>query len=329
MLDWQRTRASVVVALFASLAVSTLAAPLARAEDPVATTSPQPAELMPQADKSMLLDVVVAGTHLVAVGSRGHILLSDDGQQWKQVDSPVRSTLTSVFFVDANNGWAVGHDTAILRTSDGGQTWAVQNYQPELEKPLLDVLFLDDKRGFAAGAYGLFEQTTDGGAHWATINAPAILKDGLHLYALRKLGDGRLLVAGEQGLIGLSTDGGTNWTKLDSGYKGTFFGATPVGTNGAVVCGLRGNAYYSANVGSAPWQKIETGNNMSLYSCAQEAGGKVVMAGANGVVERVDTAGLKVEKLQSPVDTPLSVVLPWNDRLIVAGEAGVHAAAAH
>lgn len=329
MLDWQRTRASAVVALFASLAVSTLAALPVRAEDPVAATSPQPAEIMPLADKTLLLDVVAAGTHLVAVGSRGHILLSDDGDHWKQVESPVRATLTSVFFIDAENGWAVGHDDTILHTTDGGQTWTVQNYQPELEKPLLDVLFLDAQHGFAPGAYGLFEQTSDGGSHWTMVNSPAILKDGLHLYAIRKLGDGRLMVAGEQGMIGISADGGASWTRLDSGYKGTFFGAAPVGASGVLVCGLRGNAYYSANVGSAPWQRIDTGNNTSMYGCAAEANGKVVMAGSNGNIERVDTSTLRIEKLPSPVDTPLSAVLPWQDHLIVAGEAGVHAVAAH
>ncbi len=329
MLDWQRTRLRVVVAFFSSLVVSFLAVPPANADDPVTPTSPQPAELMPLADKSLLLDVVVAGTHLVAVGSRGQILLSDDGDHWKQVQTPVRATLTSVFFADADNGWAVGHDTTILRTSDGGQTWSIQNFQPELEKPLLDVLFLDTEHGFATGAYGLFEQTSDGGSHWTTVNAPAILKDGLHLYSIRKLGDGRLLIAGEQGLIGLSTDGGVTWSRVDSGYKGTFFGATPVGATGVVVCGLRGNAYYSANVGSAPWQKIVTGNTISLYSCASEADGKVVMAGSNGIIEQVDTASLNVEKVQSPVDTPVSAVLPWKGRLILAGVSGVHAAAAN
>lgn len=329
MLDWQRARARVVVAGFATLAASACVVPAALAEGESAAPSPLPAEIMPMADKSILLDVAAAGPHLVAVGSRGHILLSDDGDHWRQVESPVRSTLTSVFFLDAENGWAVGHDATILRTSDGGQNWSLQNYQPELEKPLLDVLFLDAQHGLAVGAYGLFEQTSDGGSHWAPLAAPSILKDGLHLYSIRKLGDGRLLVAGEQGLVGVSVDGGATWTRLDTGYKGTFFGAAPVGTSSVLLCGLRGNVYFSANVGTSPWQKIDTGNSSSMYSCQAEAGGKVIMAGSNGLIERVDTVSLKVEKLPSPVDTPVSAVLPWNDRLIVAGEAGVHAAAAH
>jgi photosystem II stability/assembly factor-like uncharacterized protein len=323
MLDWQRARASVAACLLASMALSTVAR-----GDSDPATAPKPAELMPDADKTLLLDVVNTGTHLVTVGSRGHILLSDDGEHWKQVEVPVRATLTAASFVDADNGWVVGHDTTILHTTDGGQTWAVQSFQPELEKPLLDVLFLDKQHGLAAGAYGLFQQTTDGGEHWAAINAPAILKDGLHLYAIRKLGNGHLLVAGEQGLVGLSADGGVNWTRLDTGYKGTFFGATAVGAAGAVVCGLRGNAYYTADVGAAAWQRIETGHNTSLFSCTTEGDSKVVMAGVNGVIDEVALPSLKVSRLKSPVDTPLSSIVPFKDGLIVAGEAGVHAVAA-
>ena len=43
----------------------------------------------------------------------------------------------------------MGHDAAILHTTDGGKTWTLQNFQPELEKPFLDVLFLDNQHGFA------------------------------------------------------------------------------------------------------------------------------------------------------------------------------------
>jgi photosystem II stability/assembly factor-like uncharacterized protein len=282
---------------------------------------------MPDAAHALLLDVVDTGSRLVTVGGRGDILLSEDGTDWRQVEAPVRSTLTSAYFVDADEGWAVGHDTTVLHTTDGGQTWTLQNYQPDLEKPLLDVLFLDKLHGFGTGAYGLFLQTSDGGAHWSQINAPAILQNGLHLYAIRKLGNGDLFIAGEQGLVGLSTDGGQTWTRLDTGYHGTFFSAAAVGASGVVICGLRGNAFYAADVAAPVWQKIDTGRSESLYSCTPDGDGRVAMAGVNGALLLVDIPGLKVTRLDSGVDTAISAVLPWKGRLIVAGESGVHAVA--
>jgi len=75
-------------------------------------------------ERSLLLDITQAGERLIAVGERGHIVFSDDqAKSWTQAQVPVRVTLTSVFFVNEDMGWAVGHDGAVLRTKDAGQTW--------------------------------------------------------------------------------------------------------------------------------------------------------------------------------------------------------------
>ena len=69
--------------------------------------------------------------------------------------------LTGVVLRPSGQGaWAgVGHDAAILHTADGGSTWDLQHWDPELEKPLFDVWFEDDTHGVAIGAYGLFLET--------------------------------------------------------------------------------------------------------------------------------------------------------------------------
>ena len=68
-----------------------------------------------------------AGDRLVAVGQRGHVVVSSDGgATWKQAQVPVSSDLVAVYFVDAKQGWAVGHDGVILHTADGGEYWELQ-----------------------------------------------------------------------------------------------------------------------------------------------------------------------------------------------------------
>ncbi len=72
-----------------------------------AEATPMPAEIAPRAEQSLLTAITRAGAQrLVAVGARGHILLSDDdGAHWRQVASPVNSLLTQVAFLDAQTGW--------------------------------------------------------------------------------------------------------------------------------------------------------------------------------------------------------------------------------
>src|SRR5690606_35340819 len=73
------------------------------------------------------LAVTRAGENLVSVGLRGLIMISrDDGETWMQSPSPVAVDLIEVYFQNELNGWAVGHDSVLLATTDGGLTWEVQ-----------------------------------------------------------------------------------------------------------------------------------------------------------------------------------------------------------
>ena len=142
----------------------------------------------PLAIESLLLDGAAAGSRLVVVGERGHILVSTDGGvSWSQAVVPTRALLTAVHMHDERVGWAVGHDAVILRTDDGGETWTMVHRAPEEELPLLDVWFRDERNGFAVGAYGYFLATADGGDTWT---ARAISEDDFHLNALFPAGGG-------------------------------------------------------------------------------------------------------------------------------------------
>ena len=298
------------------------AAAAAPATVPV-SVRPRAAEIMPRAAHALVMGVADTGEHLIAVGDHGEILASNDGSQWAQVEVPVRSPLTAVAFADAQNGWVVGHDAVILHTADGGKTWTLQNFQPELENPFLSVLAIDKDRAFAVGAYGLFYKTVDGGGTWTPVESPVIKEAGLHLYSVRKLKNGDLFIAGEQGLLLNSTDGGKTWNKLKSPYEGTFFGAVPVGDKGALVCGLRGNAFISRDVRGGKWDKLATTAPTSLFGCRSVDDKSVVMVGLNGIIQLVDTGSGAVRNVKSPGDTPYSDVVPFKGGLVLVGESGI------
>ena len=89
---------------------------------------PEPAVRAPLAGESLLLDAVAIDGYFVVVGDRGHILTStDNGDTWQQSDSPSRAPLTGVYFHDRDLGWAVGHDSVILRTTEPANVLACQS----------------------------------------------------------------------------------------------------------------------------------------------------------------------------------------------------------
>jgi photosystem II stability/assembly factor-like uncharacterized protein len=116
------------------------------------------------------------------VGVGGSIWATTDaGHTWSRQASGTDATLTDVWFVDSQHGWASGGFTAddpyyggsvLVRTEDGGLTWHAQQL-PDLDSwtdCILRVQFLDPRRGFALATNSVtgFEvfATDDGGLTW-------------------------------------------------------------------------------------------------------------------------------------------------------------------
>jgi len=305
-----------------------------------------PAMEAPLASKSLMLDIVnINNKQLVAVGERGHILLSDDAITWRQAKVPVRVTLTSVYFIDEQQGWAVGHDATILVTQDSGETWQVQQYLPEKEKPLLDVVFKDNQQGIAIGAYGQLYRTTNGGKNWTSeFHGEFLFPEDLeyleelksedeeayldeqssilaHFNSIFK--DGRTLyMVGEVGLIAKSNDFAKQWLPFDEIYQGSFNDIIRTQQGNLLVVGLRGNIFRSSKNGT-PWQHVETPTQALLNTIVLGNNGNVYVLGNNGVIlESVDD-GLNFS-LNTQTDGKALIGGVWfNNQLVVVSEVGL------
>jgi photosystem II stability/assembly factor-like uncharacterized protein len=286
------------------------------------------AEILPRASRSLLLDVVRTNAGFFAVGERGHVLVSEDGQAWTQAKVPTRATLTTIATADGVL-WAAGHDGVIVHSTDGGQTWtrrraAPWSYDivdPSEGVPVMDLLFTDARNGFAIGAYSLMLVTSDGGVTWTPRSvlgeAPAeeapepaaeeevaaaddwtFSDDDLmldaesdpHLNAMARTGSGALVIAGERGAFLRSRDGGQTWESKRLPYEGSMFGVLAWEDDHILVFGLRGNVLESRDLGDS-WTEVETGITTSLMGGHALPGGGAVLVGANGAILSRPDAG--------------------------------------
>jgi len=330
-----RTRATLLLAAL-------IAAGAAHAQVDANDAANQPAEILPLASSSLLLDLAAAGSRLVAVGERGHVLLSDDqGVHWRQAKSvPTRVMLTAVFFADAEYGWAVGHDETILNTVDGGETWTRSNFAPETQQPLLDLWFANRVSGIAVGAYGAYLTTNDGGRHWASTKfappappkkpgaaaAPAADDEepppDYHLNRIVGVGN-RLYLAAEAGQLYRSDDRGATWRVLPSPYQGSFFGLLPIRGDGLLAFGLRGHLYRSADAGET-WTELQTNTTAMLTDGLVINDLRVVIGGLAGVLLVSGDAGETFRLTQQDDRKGISALLPGvAGAVVVAGEGGV------
>lgn len=321
---------------------------ISRAEAFVADALERPATKTELGAHSVLLGSAYADQRIVVVGERGLILLSDDqGNTWRQAESPVSVTLTAVKFFDDQSGYAVGHSGVVLKTEDAGQHWSIKmngiNFanllveeaklkQDEMaivtaqrfvedgpDKPLLDMLLLGPDHLVVIGAYGLAFESRDGGHTWQSwfdrIDNPM----GMHLYSIRQAGS-RILVSGEQGFIALSVDHGQTFQTLNSPYEGSFFTAQLTQQQGIVLAGLRGNAFIS-NDNGVQWNKLAVPVPASISASAITDNGQLVFANQAGMVLR-----LKGEKLvpvsMKPMPSLTNLLSQSEDRLLALSVRG-------
>jgi len=348
------------IAIAAALAGTALLAPLAQSVVPPKGGHAVQSTL---AKEALLLGVTRAGKRIVAVGEYGNILLSDDdGKTWHQAkDVPTTVTLTAVHFTDEKTGWAVGHDTLILHTTDGGETWAKQFGGGESDNALLSVFFKDAVHGWGVGAFNYTVETQDGGKTWTerkTLVPPpaegaapgaapapaapastepfdptkakrpddpyaAATGDENHLNQMFAGPDANtLFVAAEAGAVYRSLDGGATWSKVLTGYIGSFWGGLTAKDGTVYAAGMRGNIWKSADKG-ATWAKADThGADQSISTGIQLADGSFVFVGLGGQV-LYSQDGKTFTLTYRPDRKGLNAVLEDGGSLLVFGEAGV------
>jgi photosystem II stability/assembly factor-like uncharacterized protein len=329
-----------------------------RAADPLAT----PARMSPKAPHALMLGAAQAGPRLVAVGERGIIIYSDlGGNGWSQAASPVGVTLTAVHFADAERGYAVGHDGAILATRDGGRQWkkvldgvvinalmladakrAVANATPDNadqvsnaladieaalkfgpSRPLLSVWFRNPGTGWAVGAYGQIVRTTDAGAHWESLAARVPNPDGLHFNSIAPGMDGSLLMAGEGGRVYRSTDSGSSWRAFDTGYKGQLYGVLEPVAGTLLAYGFGGRVLRSED-GGAHWQEQPQLGRKALVGGAVLSDGAMLLAARDGAIYRSTDVGRTFAVLQAGRGQEIASMTLLGQAPVLSGVGGVY-----
>lgn len=315
----------------------------------------RPARISALAQQRLVTTIASAGSQrIVAVGQRGHILLSDDaGKSWAQSASPVSADLTGVQLLDQQHGFAIGHNGVVLATENGGATWkkildgvsanrltlealntkstspdhqfltaeAQRNLETGPDKPFLDLYFFNQHEGFVVGAYNLIFHTKDGGKSWESWYDRTDNSEKLLNFNAIRAHQGSLFIAGEAGLVLVLDQQKQRFVKRQTPYEGSFFGLLDTG-KALIAHGMRGNAVISEDAGQH-WMPLQTGLRASITASALGADGSIWLADQSGALSVSRDGGKNFQAVKMAESFPLSAIHFTSGKLILAGARGL------
>lgn len=205
----------------------------------------------------------------------GNILKTEDGGQSWAAKSSELNRLRGIAFVDAKRGWAVGTDGYIVHTADGGETWQPQT--SPTKETLIAVRFKDGPMGWAVGESGTILRTTDGGKSWSAVKSPSDQR--LHAVAFVDRDYG--WAAGTEGAVLYTSDGGATWQERSISGGDDLFAIDFANQTRGVAVGKSGRLFFT-NDGGRTWTGVTLNQQVTLYSVQLSDANRGWVAGASG-----------------------------------------------
>ncbi|RPI13781.1 MAG: T9SS C-terminal target domain-containing protein [Ignavibacteriae bacterium] len=228
---------------------------------------------------------------------------TNGGLNWTVHTTGGANYLKELFFIDENNGFAVGGSFVgeVIKTTNGGLNWALV-YNSDYA--LISVYFLNLSTGFAGAENGRVYKTTDAGNTWNSMWSPSSLDINAIEFVNANTGFG----FGTGSVFVKSTNGGNNWTEENIGLNSNrqYMDAeiTPNGTIHAI--GTYGAAIRSTNAGNSfISQPSVTEASISNIKFVNEQTGYAVAGFSAGDILKTTNSGETWVSQISSYHTPL------------------------
>ncbi len=148
---------------------------------------------------------------------------SDNASVWIQLQTPVTSQITGIYFLDSMMGWAAHNGMGVIRTSNSGANWETTSFNDtNFTTGFNGIHFINNSTGWAVGGALQIRKTTNGGVNWVRQVPPPIA--GI-LRSVRFVDENTGYAAGSKNFpyvpfICKTTNSGANWVELPASFAG-------------------------------------------------------------------------------------------------------------
>ncbi len=252
------------------------------------------------------------------VGDKGKIFKTNDGLQWVEKNSMINTNLSSVYFLDADTGYAFGDFSTILKTTDGGETWISLNLNSGLQ--ITDAAFATPAFGLCATAEGYIIRTLDYGKSWQYLYIPYET-----FVSVFFTDENTAYITGFENDVGVmlkTTDKGNTFEHIYPGTLALVTGSYFTNKDTGYVIGTGGYISKTTNAG-ASWQTIfcQSDKNFNSLFFTDLQNGYIV--GNDSTILKTTDGGESWELKGSGFTSNLNAVsFPGSNTGYAAGEEG-------
>lgn len=222
----------------------------------------------------------------IATGTDRSILWTfDGGLSWMPTwPALAPSSIYGTAIVDYPAVVAVGETGRIIRTGDGGVSWAVVSSGTSVT--LRAASFIDAYQGIVVGYTGTVLRTSDGGVTWNS-QSSGTTED---LYDVEFIDASNGMAVGSSGTILRTSDGGGTWTALSSGTSVTLVSVEYSYPYGVTVVGEDGTILRTTDSGDS-WYIQQGGTTRDLMGVSFSGVMDGIIVGLDGTILQTTTAG--------------------------------------
>ena len=206
---------------------------------------------------------------------------------WYAQDSDLGSDfIKDVFFLDLNNGWAVGQNGKITHTTNGGANW--NQLTSPVNENLTGVCMSSNTVGWIVGEDETLLKTTDGGITWFIPPQPGASPGDLYDVQFTDVNHGWILGFSDNFR---TVDGGNTWISFNPTGGGILNDLHFLNETKGWVCGVGNYLAYTTD-GGATWNPVITLGAGNIYAVYAHSGNEVMIAGAGGYIHKSFDGGI-------------------------------------
>ncbi len=250
---------------------------------------------------------------LYAATADGAYISDDEGASWTKLNWS-----NEIYSIAANNkGQIFIGDSAIRKSTDGGNTWTEKGYNADVFKmEFIELgpngnIYCNMSRGQSdpPGSVGLFSSTDDGETWNLLVNDQDYMIMNLYFR------NGKMYAASGQGLI-ISSNGGTSWVTRDFGFPTNLVGNLGFTNSGSILAqDIIKNWFMRSRDDGITWDTLNFGKAESAIGAIQVSEDGDIYITTSNIYRAIEDEDLQSPSLSYPINDEggqaLNPLLKW------------------